>query len=202
MMSSRLSLVGLSIALIGCSEATGPTDPTAAAEIVFDPPAFSVAVPFEEGSCPNGVFTRMSETLDNGAIVTWTSSFGAFDYTLATDHEFTVEWSVEGGSAEFDSFDERIQKMRNLTTFTPKQDVVGSWTEVAGLDADSRLVTVNLSEMHPAGDYMIGNAHFHLGLTVTDDLTDTPVIAKFGVNDHLEDLDEAAGAVSNCEVLP
>jgi hypothetical protein len=143
----------------------------------------------------------MSETLDNGAIVTWTSSFGAFDYTLATDHPFIVEWSVEGGSAASVSFDERTQKRRNGTTFTPKKDVAGSWTE-AVLTADSRLVTVNLSEMHPAGDYMIGNAHFHLGLTVTDDLTDTPVIAKFGVNDHLEDLDEAAGAVSNCEVLP
>ena len=99
------------------------------------------------------------------------------------------------------SFDERTQKMRNLTTFTPKQDVAGSWTEGAGPDASSRLVSVSLSEMHLAGDRSIGNAHFHLGLTVTDDLTSTPAVAKFGVNDHLEDLDEAAGAVSNCEVV-
>ncbi|MFQ5825352.1 MAG: hypothetical protein ACE5JB_15025, partial [bacterium] len=136
-----------------------------------------------QGECPN-IFFESSKTLSNGAVVTWTSSFGGFDYTKGTNDTVTVSWSVDPPTVPvmFVSFDE------NNKVWTPPKDVGGTW-DFSPTDPPSSdsLLTVNMSEMHraiePDWHGFIGNGHFKLVLDVDG------IRVKLGVNVHLEDPD-------------
>ncbi len=132
-----------------------------------------------QGSCPN-IFEESTKTLSNGAIVTWTSSFGGYEYVKGTDYTITVSWTVVGGSATFVGFTQK-----NKNGWTPK-GVSGTWG-TSNLTASSIDLTVNMDPMHrsvePDWQGYIGNGHFSLELRVDG------VRAKLGVNVHLEDPD-------------
>ena len=75
-LKATVGLLGLMIIALACSEGssvvTGPT--------VFEiDPVFSMTAAAAGGSCPD-LFYETTVTLPNGASVTWTSSFGGFDY--------------------------------------------------------------------------------------------------------------------------
>ncbi|MFQ5640390.1 MAG: hypothetical protein ACE5IR_20615 [bacterium] len=122
----------------------------------------------------DNIICTSKKTLSNGAIVTWTSSFGGFNYAKGNPYVVTVTWSVAGGSAIFTSFTAKKK------IWTPK-GVDGDW------DYDDGSLTVSMDPMHraidtePAWQGYIGNGHFKLELLVGT------VKAKMGVNVHLEE---------------
>jgi hypothetical protein len=126
-----------------------------------------------------------TETLSNGATVTWTSSFGGFDYTVEEDYTVKVAWTVDGRTATFESFVEKP----NVWTPKDKKDRLDK-----GVDGSSDFIentkelTVTMTKMHRSEEEdwqgYIGNGHFK---------------AKLGVNVHLEDPDDPDdGFVSRC----
>ncbi len=130
-------------------------------------------------TCPN-IYEESIDTLNNGVIVTWTSSFGGYEYEKGTDYTVTVGWTVSGGSATFVGFTSR------RLLWTPPI-VRGSWS-TNNQQASSIDLTVTMNPMHrsigPDWRGYIGNAHFTLNLNVDG------LLAKFGVNVHLEDPDD------------
>lgn len=132
------------------------------------------------GDCPD-IYYESTKTLKNGAVVTWTSSFGGFDYTMGSPYTVTVTWSVENGSAQFLDFKAKKK------VWTPPRDVEGNWL----FDDATNELTVTMTQMHrsvqPGWQGYIGNGHFKLELNVTN--ASGTVKAKLGVNVHLEDPD-------------
>lgn len=132
------------------------------------------------GDCPN-IYYESSKVLKNGVKVTWTSSFGGFNYERGSDYGVTVTWSVDAGTAEFVSFTAKRK------TWTPK-GVNGS----SSFDPGTGNLTVSMLPMHRAVEQdwqgYIGNGHFKLELKVTNG--NGTVWAKLGVNVHLEDPDD------------
>lgn len=132
------------------------------------------------GSCPDVHYTS-SKLLSSGAMVTWTSSFGGFDYARGSDYDVTVSWMVQGGSATF------VDLAAKRKAWTPK-GVDGSalWTGDPSTGAVD--FTVSMGAMHrvmePDWRGYIGNGHFKLTLDVGGELV------KLGVNVHLEDPDD------------
>lgn len=134
-----------------------------------------------QGACPD-IYFESTETLSNGVTLTWTSSFGGFDYNMRDDYPVTVTWSVDSGVATFMDFVDKSN------VWTPKdkknrpgKGVDGSW------DFDGSTLTVTMTKMHRVEEddwlgYM-GNGHFKLELLVDG------VKVKLGVNVHLEDPD-------------
>ena len=193
-LKATVGLLGLMIIALACSEGssvvTGPT--------VFEiDPVFSMTAAAAGGSCPD-LFYETTVTLPNGASVTWTSSFGGFDYAVGTDYAAaTVTWSVSGGSATFDRFGARTNKKN---TWTPRgNDFVDGTLTLGALDSGNLPIIVNMAPMHrgdedtdgdgtPDWRGLIGNGHFWLVLDVDDEVGEI-VHAKLGVNMHLEDPD-------------
>ncbi len=123
--------------------------------------------------------------------MTWTSSFGGFDYIMGEGYTVNVAWTVDGGTATFESF------VAKPNVWTPKykenrpgKGVNGTWDFVEGTNG----LTVIMAKMHRSEEEdwqgYIGNGHFKLELMVDG------VKAKLGVNVHLEDPDY--GFASRC----
>lgn len=175
------------LAFFGCK---GGSSPTVAGQdvVVIDPPIDMSDQP-DGGTCPN-VFFESEALLSNGLTLTWTSSFGGFDYDIGADCVASVEWSLDSGSASFVSFGPRKAK----NTFTPRgRDSAEGTVSHSSPGAGDVGATVNMHEMHRAvePDFLgeIGNGHFWLILDVKND-AGSAVRVKLGVNIHLEDPDD------------
>ncbi|MFQ5810769.1 MAG: hypothetical protein ACE5JM_14230 [Armatimonadota bacterium] len=174
-------LAVLLVSTLGCSD----DYPTATGEDLAAPrPASAKAGPF--GTCPD-IYYESDKTLDNGAIVTWRSSFGGFNYTQGQPYTVTVVWGVQGGSATFVGFGPKNR------AWTPKGvgGTVPGTAYPGSTGSNSMDLTVNMNPMHwavePDWQGYIGNGHFKLELDVDG------IATKLGVNVHLEDPDGSYG---------
>lgn len=196
-----LGLAGALVVLAGCADGSLPTDVDA--ELVFEP-GFDMTTPPDGGACPN-VYYETTDTLPNGAIVTWRSAFGGFEYDL-TNPAYTVNeiWTVTGGPTVTAADLGTRKNSKNTWTPRSKNDPANGTFSIANVGTTSLDLTVNFSEMHQGdedidGDGVldwigeIGNGHFHLVLDFDDGTQ-----AKFGVNVHAEDPDPASPIPSRC----
>ncbi|MFQ5653275.1 MAG: hypothetical protein ACE5GW_00915 [Planctomycetota bacterium] len=120
--------------------------------------------------------------------ITWESSFADFDYTLGDTINMTVNWTVDAGVAEYDSF--------NLKRYTPRGRDPATGTDPTvtypGSNGDTSVdVSFSYTGMHydDERNVEIGNAHFKLKLKIDKD-GDGEVenkAAGYGVNVHAED---------------
>lgn len=184
-----LILAVVLLAFLGCNSENPISTSTDQDQAAFDqqgkpkPPRDRDPKDCTECDANSNIVCTSSKTLSNGATVTWTSSFGGFDYA-GGDYTVTVSWSVVDGSATFTGFDAKKK------TWTPK-GVGGTWSTASSTSLN---LTVNMDPMHraidvdPAWEGYIGNGHFKLELDVDG------VKAKLGVNVHLENPDDGFGA--------
>jgi hypothetical protein len=116
-------------------------------------------------------------------IVTFESSFEDLDYAVGTVISLTVNWTVDAGSAAYDSFG-----LRRYTPRSKGDPAVGTDPVVVASGPGWVTVEFMFSELHYDDDNLvdIGNGHFKLYLSVDEDGV-TETVAGFGVNIHVED---------------
>lgn len=173
-------------AFLGCRDENLYQNGTKQAQDVADRSQETLSTEQLQGECPN-IFFESTKQLSNGAEVTWTSSFGGFDYEKGTPYTVTVTWKTMGASATFVDFAERNK------VWTPPKDVnkgaeaTTRWSTNNRTDSSLDL-TVKMEPMHRAIDPdwqgYIGNGHFKLELSVDG------IMVKLGINVHLEDPDD------------
>lgn len=149
------------------------------------PVAYAVVVLVETSTDDFGV--DPGNPLLPATTVTWDSSFLDTDYTINTNLVFTVNWTVDKGTATFSSF-----ALKSPRPFSPnsKKDPVDGILVSAVQAGDSVVVTVKFTDLHTDSkqNAEIGNAHFKLFLNVDTDgdgVVDT--VEGFGVNLHVSD---------------
>ncbi len=198
----RVALLG--VALGACQGGEPPTAPDVRGPVSYDP-AFDVGELPDGGDCPD-VYYEHTETLDNGAEVTWTSALAGFDYAIGESYVADVQWSVSGGSATYAGFTER----NGNATWTPKGGkgggVDGTMTPGSAA-AGSVPVTIAMEPMKDVGNAdgdgddpedwagAFGTGHFWLLLDVENGEGETESV-RLGVNVRLED--PAEGYAPRC----
>ena len=202
-MRKLLRAAVLGVALGACQGGEPPTAPEALGPVSYDP-AFDVGELPDGGDCPD-VYYEHSETLENGATVTWTSALAGFDYATGDGYVAEVLWSVSDGSATYAGFTGR----NGNNTWTPKggrdPDVDGTMTPGTPA-AGSVPVTITMDPMKDVGNAngdddpedwagAFGTGHFWLLLDVENGEGETESV-KLGVNIRLED--PAEGYAARC----
>jgi len=116
--------------------------------------------------------------------ITWDSSFQDLNYSLGDAITMTVNWTVDAGTATYDSF--------ALKGFTPKSQKDPADGQVLSISQSGNSVTVEFkfTDLHldRVRNVEVGNAHFKLYLWIDQDgdgAVDT--LAGYGVNVHVED---------------
>ncbi len=185
-----VGMVGLLIGALGCTETSAPS---AATEQIFEP-GFDMTTPPTGGACPNYVWYETTETLNNGATVTWRSAFGVFDYMFNTPYAVAQLVSASNGPAvSAVSMSTRRNTKNTWTPRSKKDPADGDWS-FADPDLTATFTAMHRGdEVDPVtGDLiwagLIGNGHFFLLVDFDDGSS-----AKFGVNIHFEDPDDTFG---------
>lgn len=140
------------------------------------------------------------ETKTVGATtITWDSSFEDLNYTVGQVITLDVNWTVDAGAANYNSFVLRDPK------FTPKgPDPANGELLATALQQNSSTqgtsgkvqVSFRFTELHcdEERDLQNGNAHFSLVLNIDQDGDTLPEsVVNYGVNVHVEDPGACAG---------